>query len=72
MTEDSVTLSLHLANDFLEAKEIQTRNKGPIPKNIHAEDRSSNNKMMEILKYMESEMVSLKRKQGGTRVYKLS
>ena len=39
MTEDSVTLSLHLTNNFLEAEEIQTRNKEPIPRNIQAEDR---------------------------------
>ena len=45
------------------AEEIQTRNKEPTPKNIQAEDRQSNNEMMEILKYMKSEIVSLKRKQ---------
>ena len=63
MTEDSATLSLDLANDFPEAEEIQTRNKEPTPKNIQAEDRQSNNEMMEILKYMKSEIASLKRKQ---------
>ena len=63
MTEDSATLSLDLANDFPEAEEIQTRNKEPTPKNIQAEDRQSNNEMMEILKYMKSEIASLKRRQ---------
>ena len=63
MTEDSATLSLDLANDFPEAEEIQTRNKEPTPKNIQAEDRQSNNEMMEILKYMKSEIASLRRKQ---------
>ena len=63
MTEDSAALSLDLANDFPEAEEIQTRNKEPTPKNIQAEDRQSNNEMMEILKYMKSEIASLKRKQ---------
>ena len=52
MTEDSATLSLDLANDFPEPKEIQTRNKEPAPKNIHAEDRQSNNEMTKILKYI--------------------
>ena len=63
MTEHSATLSLDLANDFPEADEIQTRNKEPTPKNIQAEDRQSNNEMMEILKYMKSEIASSKRKQ---------
>ena len=63
MTEDSAALSLDLANNFPEAEEIQTRNKEPTPKNIQAEDRQSNNEMMEILKYMKSEIASLKRKQ---------
>ena len=63
MTEDSVTLSLDLANDFPEAEESQTRHKETTPKNIQAEDRQSNNEMMEILKYMKSEIASLNRKQ---------
>ena len=63
MTEDSAPLSLDLANDFPEAEEIQARNKEPTPKNIQAEDRQSNNEMMEMLKYMKSEIASLKRKQ---------
>ena len=36
MAEDSVTLSLDLANDFSEAEETQTRNKETTPKNIQA------------------------------------
>ena len=62
MTEDSATLSLDLANNFPEAEEIQARNKEPTPKNIQAEDRHLNNEIMEILKYMKSEIVPLKRK----------
>ena len=62
MTEDSATLSLDLANNFPEAEEIQARNKEPTPKNIQAEDRHLNNEIMEILKYMKSDIVSLKRK----------
>ena len=63
MTKDSATLSLDLGNDFHETEESQTRHKEPTSKNIQAEDRQSNNGMMEILKYMESEIASLKRKQ---------
>ena len=63
MAEDSAALSLDLANDFSEAEESQARHKEPIPKNIQTEDRQSNNEMMEILKYMKSEIASLKRKQ---------
>ena len=63
MTEDSATLSLGLANDFPEAEESQTRHKETTSKNTQVEDRQSNNKMMEILKYMKSDIASLKRKQ---------
>ena len=63
MTEDSATLSLDLANDFPEAKESQARYTEATPKDIQAEDRQCNNEMMEILKYMKSEITSLKRKQ---------
>ena len=63
MTKDSVTRSLDQANNFLGAEEIQIRNKEPIPKNIQVEDRQSNNGMMKKLKYMKSEIASLKRKQ---------
>ena len=63
MTEDSAALSLDLANDFPEAEDIQTRNNEPTPKTVQAEDRQFNNEMMEILKYMKSEIASLKRKQ---------
>ena len=63
MTKDSAALSLDLANNFPEAEEIQTRNKEPTPKNIQAKGRQSNNEMMEILKYMKSELAYLKRKQ---------
>ena len=63
MTEDSSTLSLDLANDFPEAEESQIRHKEPTPINIQAEeDRHCNNEMMEMLKYMKSEIASLKRK----------
>ena len=72
MTEDSATLSLDLANDFAEAEEIQTRNKEPTPKNIHAEDRQSNSEMMEILKYMKSEISIFKEETRGTRTCKPS
>ena len=63
ITEDSATLSLDLANDFPEAEESQTRHKETTPRNIQAEDRQSNNEMMEILKHMKSEIASIKRKQ---------
>ena len=63
MTEDSASLSLDLANDFLEAEESERRHKKPTPKNIQAEDRQSNNELMEMLKFMKSEIASLKRKQ---------
>ena len=36
MTEDSATLSLHLANDFPETEVIKTRNKEPNSENIQA------------------------------------
>ena len=52
LPEDSATLSLDLANDFPEAEESQIRHKESTPKNIQAEDRQSNNEMMEMLKYM--------------------
>ena len=67
MTDNSATISLDLANDFPEAEEIQTRNNEPTPKNIQAEGRQSYNKMMEILKYMKSEIASLKRKQKALK-----
>ena len=63
MTDDSSTLSLNLANQCPEAEESQTRHKEPTLKNIQTEDRQSNNEMMEILKYMKSEITSLTRKQ---------
>ena len=63
MTEDSVTLSLDLANDFPETEKSQTRHKEPIPRTIQAEGKQSNNEMLEILKYIKSEIASLKRKQ---------
>ena len=63
MAEDSASLSLDLANDFAEAEESQIRHKEPTPKNIQAENRQSNNEMMEMRKYMKSEIAFLKRKQ---------
>ena len=36
MAEDSVKLSLDLANDFPEPEETQTRNKETTPKNIQS------------------------------------
>ena len=47
----------------LEAEESERRHKKPTPKNIQAEDRQSNNELMEMLKFMKSEIASLKRKQ---------
>ena len=58
MTEDSVILALDLANNIPEARESQTWHKEPTTK-----DRKSNNEIMEILKYMESEIAFLKREQ---------
>ena len=63
MAEDSETLSLDLVNNFPQEEESQTRHKDPTSKNIKAEDRQSNNEMIEILKYIKSEIESLKRKQ---------
>ena len=54
MTENSAAFSTDLENDFPEAEENKTRYKEPTLKNIQAESRQSNNKMMEILKYMKS------------------
>ena len=54
MTENSAAFSTDLENDFPEAEESKTRYKEPTLKNIQAESRQSNNKMMEILKYMKS------------------
>ena len=62
MTEVSLTVSLDLQNELLKVKESQKRHKEPTPKNIQAEDRRSNNKMMKMLKYMKSEIASLKKK----------
>ena len=62
MTEDSATLSLNLSNQFPEAEESQTRHREPTLKKIQTEDRQSNDEMMEILKYMKSEIASLTRK----------
>ena len=63
MTEDSVILALDLANNIPEARESQTWYKEPTTNNINAKDRKSNNEIMEILKYMESEIAFLKREQ---------
>ena len=63
MTEDSAALSSDLANDFPEAEESQARHIETTPKHIQAEDRQSNNEMMEIVKHMKSEIAPLKRKQ---------
>ena len=54
MIENSAALSTDLENDFPEAEESQAQYKEPTLKNIQAENRQSNNKMMEILKYMKS------------------
>ena len=54
MTENSAALSTDLANNFPEAEESQKQYKEPTLKNIQAKNRQSNNKMMEILKYMKS------------------
>ena len=64
MTENSAALSTDLANNFLEAEESKTQYKEPTLKNIQAENRLSNNKMMQILKYMKSGRLSLKRNQA--------
>lgn len=64
MTENSAALSTDLANNFLEAEESKTQYKEPTLKNIQAENRQSNNKMMQILKYMKSGRLSLKRNQA--------
>lgn len=63
MTEDSIILALDLANNIPEARESQTWHKEPTTNNINAKDRKSNNEIMEILKYMESEIAFLKREQ---------
>ena len=73
MTEDLATLSLDLANDFPEAEKTHMQHKEPTPKNIQAEDKLSNNEMMEMLKYMKPEINSiLKEETRGTRVCKPS
>ena len=63
MIEVSASFSVDLANDFPEAEESQIWHKEPTPKNIQAERRQSNNEMMEMLKYMKSEIAFLKTKQ---------
>ena len=54
LTENSAAFSTDLENDFPEAEESKTQYKEPTLKNIQAKNRQSNNKMMEILKYMKS------------------
>ena len=63
MIEVSASFSVDLANDFPEAEESQIWHKEPTPKNIQAERRQSNNEMMEMVKYMKSEIAFLKTKQ---------
>ena len=63
MAKDSETIFLDLANDFPQTEGNQTRHKRLLLKNVQTEDKESNNEMMEILKYMKSEIVSFKKKQ---------
>ena len=64
MTENSAALSTDLANNFPEAEESQAQYKEPTLKNIQAKNRQSNNKMMQILKYMKLGRLSLKKNQA--------
>ena len=63
MAKDSETIFLDLANDFPQTEGNQTRHKRLLLKIVQTEDKESNNEMMEILKYMKSEIVSFKKKQ---------
>ena len=63
MAKDSETLTLNLANNFLQAEESQTRQKEPAPKNIQTDDRQSSNEIIGILKYLKLKIAYLKKKQ---------